>query len=132
MNTGLGSFQKWRIGSIVREILLGNADLYALVGEDIFPIVAPEGTLGNFIVYRRDKYSKEYTKLGVVDDVCHLAVSAIADNYDTALDIAVLLDNTLTGKHTTSNGENFIMKLIDSTEDFGDNKYVETLLFEIK
>ena len=132
MNTGLGSFQKWRIGSIVREILLGNADLYALVGEDIFPIVAPEGTLGNFIVYRRDKYSKEYSKMGVTDDICHLLITAIADNYDTALEMAVLLDNTLTGKHITSEGQNFVMKLIDSSEDFGDNKYAETLLFEIK
>lgn len=132
MNTGLGSFQKWRIGSIVREILLGNADLVALVGEDIFPIVAPEGTLGNFIVYRRDKYSKEYSKMGVTDDICELIVTAIADDYDTALEIAILLDNTLTGKHVTSDGEGFTMKLIDSGEAFGDNKYAETLLFEIK
>lgn len=131
-NTGLGSFQKWHIGDDVRALLLADTNIAALVGEDIYPIVAPEGTDGEFIVYRREKYSKNTVKEGVVGDECILSLTAVADNYDAAVTLAELIDNALTGKHTNGEGENFQMVLSDSSEAFEDNKYIEVLLFEIK
>lgn len=131
MNTACGSEQKWRAGTLVRNILITNSGLTSLVGEDIFPIIAPVGTLGNFIVYRRDKYAKEYTKTCVINETCQVIVSAVADDYDTAIDIAEMIDNTLTGTHTTEDGKRFNLRLLDASEDFNDNKYVEALLFEI-
>lgn len=131
-NTILGSMQKWHIGNDVRTILLNNSEIVERVGNDIFPLVAPEGTEGAFIIYQRDKYTKTWGKMGVTEDTCHLLLIAIADNYDLALDLAELIDNALTGRHTNDFGENFTMNLIDSTEAFEDDKYVETLLFEIK
>ena len=131
-NTGLGSFQKWHIGDDVRALLLADTNIAALVGEDIYPIVAPEGTDGEFIVYRREKYSKDTVKEGVVGDECILSLTAVADNYDAAVTLAELIDNALTGKHTNGEGENFQMVLSDSSEAFEDNKYIEVLLFEIK
>lgn len=131
-NRILGSMQKWHIGNDVRTILLADEDIVARVGSDIFPIVAPENTEGSFILYQRDKYAKSWDKMGVHEDKCNLLITAIADNYDEALDLAALIDNALTGKHTNDFGEDFRMNLIDSAETFDDNKYVETLLFEIK
>lgn len=131
-NTGLGSFQKWHIGDDVRALLLANEDIAALVGDDIYPIVAPEGTEGQFIVYQREKYSKKTVKQGVFEDDCVLSLTAVADNYDAAVTLAELIDNTLTGKHTNGDGENFQMVLSDSSEAFEDNKFIEVLLFEIK
>lgn len=131
-NTGLGSFQKWHIGNDVRTLLLANADLVAKVGTNIYPIVAPENTNGSFIVYAREKYSKKTAKQGVYEDDCQVAITAVADNYDEAVDLAELIDNTLTGNHVNPFGEKFSAVLTDSSEAFEDNKYIETLLFEIK
>ena len=131
-NTGLGSFQKWHIGDDVRALLLADTDIAALVGKDVYPIVAPEGTDGEFIVYRREKYSKNTVKEGVVGDECILSLTAVADNYDAAVTLAELIDKALTGKHKNNEGENFQMVLSDSSEAFEDNKYIEVLLFEIK
>lgn len=128
----IGSLQKWKIGNDVRALLLDNAELVDRVGTDIFPIVAPENTDGEFILYQRDKYRKSWVKQGVYEDECHLLITAVADDYDAALDLAEMIDNTLTGKHINNEGKQFSMDLIDSTEEYSDNKYVETLLFEIK
>lgn len=131
-NTGLGSYQKWYIGHDVRDILLADADIYAIVGEKVFPCVAPEDTKGEFIIYQREKYSKDTVKQGVYSDECKLAITAVADDYDMALDMAALLDNALTGKHTNKEGKQFTMILADSSEGFQENKFIETLLFNIE
>lgn len=131
-NTGCHSYQKWAIGNDIREILMANETLAGMVGTDIFPLVAPEKTTGDFILYQREKYKKSTTKMGVYEDECQVVVTAIADNYDNAIALAEQIDLSLTGKHSKDTGEKIIINLIDSTESFDDNKYIETLLFEIK
>lgn len=131
-NQGLGSFQKWWIGNTVRALLKADENIYGIVGEDIYPIVAPEGTDGEFIVYRRVAYSKQTVKTGVYEDRCNLELVIVTDNYDNGVALAVLVDNCLTGSHTTDEGEKFSMLLADSSEGFDDNKYWQKLNFEIK
>lgn len=134
-NTALNSLQKWDIGNRIRAILLADTDISAMVGQHIYPIVAPENTDGDFIVYRRESYSKSGTKMGVVEDDCTVAVTAISDSYDDSVALASAIDNALYGTHTdTSGGETvrFECTLEDSTETFDDNKYIQTLLIKIK
>ena len=131
-NTGLQSYQKWGIGNDIRDILLADAAVSGQVGNHIYPIVAAENTIGDFIVYSRQKYSKKTVQMGVYQDECEVAVVAISDNYDNAIALASSIDNALTGKHTLSNGIRLDIMLTDSTEVFDDNKYIETLLFTIK
>lgn len=130
-NTGLNSYQKWFIGNSIRDMLLADADVYGQVGNHIYPIVAAENTKGDFIVYSRQKYSKELVKNGVYQDECEVAVVAISDNYDNALSLASKIDNALTGTHKIDDVRVDIM-LADSMETFDDNKFIETLLFKIK
>lgn len=128
----LNSFQKWNIGTIVRDIILSDSGSSGYVGENIFPIVAPENIVGDFIVYRRDTYKKDETKMGVHADICNLALVVISDNYDRAIEIADYLDNLLTGRHYLSATDTrFEMQLIDSEENYTDNKYMEILMFKI-
>lgn len=131
-NSGCGSYQKWRIGNDVRSILLANSGITTQVGQNIFPLIAPENVKGDFIIYQRDKYSKQTTKMGVYEDDCQLVVVAVAESYDDALNLAELIDNTLTGKHIKDDGTRITIDLVDSTEAFEDLKYIETLLFKIK
>ena len=64
---------KFKITSIIRQMLIDDEILrnYISVTVDgeieykIYPIVAPEGTAGDFIVYYREQYSKKYIKMGV-------------------------------------------------------------------
>jgi hypothetical protein len=131
-NTGLDSFQKWNIGNVVRSILLSDEDINEQVGENIFPIVAPEDTEDDFIVYRRMQYTKKAVKHGVYEDICEIAVIAVSENYDDSIVLAEKIDNTLSGQHKLSNGYRLDIVLSDSTEIFEDNKFLQTLIFTIK
>ena len=131
-NTGCQSNQKWYIGNDIRSILLGDEEVSKQVGSNIFPLVAPENTIGDFIVYSRQKYAKSTTKMGVYEDECQVAIVGISDNYDKAIALASKIDNALTGNHVVGDNVRIKIDLKDSTEVFDDNKYIETLLFEIK
>ena len=71
-------------------------------------------------------------KQGVYEDNCVVAVVAISDSYDRAVDLADNIDLALTGTHKNTNGDSFEIVLQDSSETFEDFKYIETLLFRIK
>jgi hypothetical protein len=131
-NTGLKSYQKWFIGNDIRALLLNDEEIVAQVKNKIFPLIAPESTVGDFIIYMRNKYSKTAVKMGVYQDECEVAVIGISDNYDSAVALATKIDNTLTGGHTLENGVKLQITLVDSTETFEDDKYIETLVFNIK
>ena len=130
-NTGLQSFQKWYIGNVIRTILIEDSDVQEQVKGNVFPIVAPEETKGDFIVYSRQKYAKEAVKVGIYEDRCDVAVVGISDNYDKAIALASKIDNALTGYHVLDGKIQIKINLKDSTEVYDDNKYIETLLFEI-
>lgn len=131
-NTAFNSYRKWYIGNDIRDILLADDAISGQVGNHIYPIVAAENTIGDFIVYSRQEYSKDLAKAGVYQDVCRVAVVAISDNYDNAIALADKIDLALTGTHTNDQGVRIEITLEDSTETFDDNKYIETLLFRIK
>lgn len=130
-NSGSQSLQKWFIGNTVRAILLADEDVSEQIGTKIFPLVAPEGTNGDFIVYSRERYAKQASKMGVYQDECDVAVVGISDNYDKAIALASKIDNALTGYHKLENGYEIKINLKNSSEVFDDGKYIETLLFEI-
>lgn len=128
----IGSYQKWFIGNDIREILSANSAITEMVGTNIYPCIAPEKTEGNFILYSRVGYQKTWTLMGIVEDDCRISITAVADDYDNAVLLAALIDNTLTGFHKKDDGVKFTINLVESTEMFDDNKYIETLIFEIK
>lgn len=130
-NNILDSYQKWFVGNDVRSILLADSGITQQVKNHVFPLVAPENTVGDFILYSRQKYSKANTKQGVYEDDCLLAVVAISDNYDNSVALASKIDNALTGRHNIGEYEIELL-LQDSTEEFGDNKFIQTLLFSVK
>ena len=131
-NNSLGSYQKWFIGNDIRSILLDDEEIVNQVGTDIYPLIAPENTEGDFIIYMRTKYNKTAVKMVVYQDGCEVAVVGISDNYDSAISLASKIDNALSGLHILSNGVKIQITLADSTETFDDDKYIETLVFSIK
>ena len=131
MLCNLGTCKKWSVGNIIRAELLGDSAITEMVGTHIYPIVAAEKTIGDFIVYSRQGYQKELTKMGVYQDIVEMAVVAVSDNYDRSIRLAELIDDALSGTYRSEEC-NFDILLKDSTETFDDNKYIQTLLFTIK
>ena len=120
---------KFKITTKVRAALLAKPEITALIGDQIFPVVAPKDTKGDFLIYKRDEYSKDYTKMGISEQTCRVYVNAISEEYDRSQELAYQINEALEGKHPGLKMEVF---LVDSTEDFEDNKYIQVLLFEIK
>lgn len=127
-----GICPKWYVGNAVRDVLVNDENVQRAVGNNIFPIIAPEGTDGPFILYQRDKYKRDYSKMGLFQEECHLIITVISDDYDTGIVIADMIDTALSGSVSTEEGCTFEMVLYDSTEGFDDNKYFEQLVFSIK
>lgn len=127
-----GAYLKWWAGIDIRDILLANEEVSGITGGNVYPVVAPEGTEGNFILYRRVNYKREYSQMGLTSDVARIEFLAIADSYEESVTMAALLDSTLTGKHTNEFGDSLTFTLNDSEESFDDMKYIQTLTFEIK
>lgn len=112
----------------VRSIIKSQEGIGNLVGDKIYPVVAPDGTNGDFIVYQRDGYKQEYSKMGVARQTTYVYISIVSDNYDRASDIASLIYSALEGSFKNPT---MTIHLEDSTEDYVDNKYVQVLQFSI-
>lgn len=128
----MGAYLKWKVGNDIRKLLLADADVHALVGDNIFPLVAPENITGDFIVYSRDSYSHEYVKQGFYDDTCQEEIMIVSDKYDSAVDIAEKVDKALTGTHNLDNGATITLDVSTSKEVFQDNKYIEIIIFKVE
>lgn len=125
----MGAKSKFRITNEIRAILLSNPKIVALIGNRIFPLVAPEGTTGDFIAYQRDEYSIDRTKMGIASQKCRVFINAVSEDYDRSQDLAVLIHETLEGIYTTPD---MTIYLEDSTEDYEDKKNIQILSFLIE
>lgn len=126
------AFTKFSITTDIRKLLIENVELQSIINSNIFPILAPEGTTGDFIIYYRDKYSKEYVQRGIINEQCTVWIGAVSDNYDRSQRIAQLINEAIEGNHKNTSGYDYECRLLDSTEDFEDKKYIQILVFEIK
>lgn len=119
----------FKITTELRAILLNTPEIVSLVDDKVFPIVAPEGTEGDFITYQRDGYRQTYSQMGVSEQIPVVNVAAISDDYDHSQEIASLIYDALSGDFQTPD---ITIQLEDSTEDFIDNKFIQVLQFSIK
>lgn len=124
---------KWGVCTVIRQMLLADETIKSLVGNKIYPIVAPEKTQGNYIVYQRDEYSIDRTKMGIATQKCVVYISCVSSSYDTAQEMAVAVFNLLDGEYNINEKQCSIKQIhmTDSTEDYEGDCYIETLQFEI-
>lgn len=119
---------KLAITTEVRGILLASEEIAEMIGDKVFPIVAPNETKGDFIIYQRDGYVQEYTKMGVARQIPTVFVNAVSDDYDRSLRLASLIYDALSGSFSNPD---MTIKLEDSTEDYADKKFFQVLQFSI-
>lgn len=124
---------KFRSATYVRGKLLESVRLKELVGKKIYPLYAPKGTEGDYIIVTRSRYDKQRSKDGVFNVNCEVLVQIYTTNYDRSVELAEEVDKALdTGEDNLGVWSNPIQSiLIDSLEDFEDDKIVQELLFKI-
>lgn len=125
---------KFSVCTLIREKLLADEKIKELVGTQIYPIIAPEGTTNNYIVYVRDEYSIDRTKVGITFHNCIVFISCVSSSYDESQKIADAVFQALDGKYKINTEQHNInsIELIDSTEDYDGDVYIQTLSFSIK
>ena len=131
MSNCLGSFQKWYFGNYLRDILMADSAISEAIDTKIFPLVAPENTEGDFILYGRKAYTRDRNQMGVHSDNATIEITIVSEVYDNALWLASQVDNILEGQHQVE-GIRFQVELADSNEEFQENKYVERLYYIAK
>lgn len=119
---------KFKISSVIRDLLLADEWIREAVSGKVYPLYADENTKGDFILYMRDEYSIDYTKIGESGHKCRVFVNIVSDNYDRGLDITERVYKTLQGDYK----DGMKIRMIDSTEDATDKKYIQVLLFAIE
>ena len=119
---------KFKVTNEVRGILLKSKEIVGYVEDKIFPVMAPENTAGDYIIYQRDGYKQEYSKMGVARQTPLVNVIAISEDYGRSQDLASLIYDSLSVAWTDPDMH---IQLEDSTEDFIDNKYIQVLQFSI-
>lgn len=129
--------RKWRTAEWVRSQLLGCDELTDLVGEKIFPLVAPENTPGDYIIVYRSAYGRERDKTGDTASRAYVTVLCLASEYDRSLKIAELVDAVLDGGRNDEVGKCFgsqseaTASLDASEEALTDGMFLQSLTFEI-
>lgn len=120
---------KFNITTVIREILSQDTNIRAMVGNSIFPLVAPIDTVGDLIIYQRDGYKQEYSQMGVTRQIPTVFINAVSDDYDRSQELASLIYEALGGDFSNPTMK---IRLEDSTEEYADKKYIQVLQFSIE
>lgn len=77
------------IGSFIYETMINDETLTETlgVGDNIFPIVAEEGTNTPFIIYRRVGLISNCSKDGTYEDVVRVEIRAVCSTYEQSINI---------------------------------------------
>ena len=84
-----------RAGAVIRDALLQNEALTAIVGQRIFPLRCPKATTGSYVLYGRDGYHAEKTQTGNIENVAEVLVNCYSTDYDETLDMAEAVEKTV-------------------------------------
>lgn len=99
------------------------------VEDKISPLVAPEGTDGDFLVYQRDGYERQDTKMGIALQRSIFYIIAVSMDYDRSLSLAEAVYTALEGDHPD---ENVRIRMEDYSEEYVDKKFLQVLRFSIQ
>jgi hypothetical protein len=125
---------KFRICNPVRELLLQNEDVKAIVGNRIYPIIAPEGTKGSFITYARSEYTIKKTSMMAYEHDCTILLCCVSHSYDESQKLAEAVYLALEGLYQYRDESGLVINgiaLEDSYEDAVEDVFVQMLRLKI-
>ena len=113
----------------IRGVLLDDASIMEAVGDNVFPLVADEGTEGDYITLQRDGFIQDTTKMGVARRDPYVYVCVVSADSQRSQDIAGLVVKALEGRYTDPEME---IRLEDDTEEYETGKYIQVMKFLVR
>lgn len=122
-----------KVGLVIKEILSNSEELTAVVGEKIYPLIAPADSYP-FVVYRRSgTYPEDSKDRLVVSAESTIEICAVSDKYEKSVEIASLVGDALRGKHGEFAGLHVKdIKYDSDDEDFIDGAFIQRTFFKIR
>lgn len=118
------------IGKAIKSLLVAGLSETSIKNK-IYPLIADETTTFPFIVYRRSSISPESDK-DYSNDSAHIQIMIAANNYAESVELAEQVRTSLVHKKgiiQTIPIED--ISLVDGSEEFIDNTFVQNLIFKI-
>lgn len=113
----------------IRGVLLDDTSIVEAVGDNVFPLVADEGTEGDYITLQRDGFIQDTTKMGVARRDPYVYVCVVSADSQRSQDIAGLVVKALEGRYTDPEME---IRLEDDTEEYEAGKYIQVMKFLVR
>lgn len=118
------------IGKAIKSLLVAGLSKTSIKNK-IYPLIADETTTFPFIVYRRSSIIPESDK-DYSNDSAHIQIMIAANNYAESVELAEQVRTSLVHKKgiiQTIPVED--ISLVDGSEEFIDNTFVQNLIFKI-
>lgn len=113
--------------------LLSTDNIKSVVNNKVYPLIASLNTTFPYIVFQRT--STPYnSKDNIYQDNVNIEIIAVSDNYDKSVELAELIRNELEGKRniTVEGFRIASIKLIDSSESYSNDAYLQSLTFNFR
>lgn len=117
----------------IYKILLENEEIKKIVGNNIYPVVAPLNTKNPYIVFKRQISTQNDNKDSRYS-IVSIEINVYSNNYQQSIQLAELAKNTLEDVYNKE-VEGFQIKYIVSTsidEDYNEDYYSQTMYFDAK
>ena len=116
----------YEASTAIREILLADPSIVEVLGDKIFPLIADEGTDGDYVTLQRDGFMQGVTKMGIARRDPYVYVSVVSADSQRSQDIAKLISEAVEGEFADPDME---IRLEDDTEEYEAGKYIQVMKF---
>ena len=117
----------------VYKILTDNEEIKKVVGNNIYPVVAPLSAKNPYIVFKRQITTQNDNKDSRYS-IVSIEINVYSNNYQQSIQLAELVKNTLEDIYNKE-VEGFKIKYIVNTsidEDYNEDYYSQTMYFDAK
>lgn len=117
----------------IYSILSGNEEIKKVVGNNVYPVVAPLSTKNPYIVFKRQINTQNDNKDSRYSIVT-IELNVYSNDYQQSIKVAEIAKNTLENVYNKE-VEGFKIKYIVSTsidEDYNEDYYSQTMYFDAK
>lgn len=123
-----------QIGKAVYQLLSSDTGVTEKVENRIYPLIADQGTIYPFIIYKRTGIEPITSKdRFICSEVTSVDVIIASDRYDESIEVAELVKDALIGKNGIYSGIKITdIDMISADEDYIEDTFIQNLTFNIK
>lgn len=117
-----------KTGKNIYDLLKNNPSINALVGDKIFPLVIPEGTILPCVVYSRE-FENTNTKDFLASSESFFTITILSEKYEEGINIQSAIYDVL--KEYRSETVRGII-LNSGNETYAEGQFIQNLIFKVK